>query len=348
MRTTFAAATELARSLLEHAGMPAEPAWRTSWALCLADAWGRGSHGLMRLPFYLSRLSSGGANPAATLDVVNDLGATVALDGGNGLGHWQVWEAAGAAARRARQHGIAAVSVSNSGHCGALGIYALPIVEAGLAGMVFSHGPAVIPPWGGNRPVTSTSPLAFGFPLEGRPLVVDLACSAVARGRIAEAAAAGEPLPDGWALDAEGRPTNDASAALAGMLAPLGGAKGFALALAVEGLTAGLVGPSLSTQVADPLDPSAAGRPQRIAHLVIALAPEALDGDGGSRRRLALLAESVRAAGGRLPGEAHPLPEEIPDDFELSIPDKLAASLGQQASACGLSLPGGWDQAPTS
>ncbi len=342
MRITFGSATELATGLLLSSGMPEEHASRTSWALVAADAWGRASHGLLRLPFYLARLADGGTDPRAELTKVSDRGPTLAFDGGNGLGHWQVWEAAQQAVPRARQSGLAAVSVGNSGHCGALGLYVLPAVEAGMVAMVFSHGPAVMPPWGGRAPVASTSPLAMGFPSSPRPVIVDLACSAVARGKIAEAASAGTELPEGWALDSSGQPTTDPAAALKGMLAPMGGAKGFALALAVEALTAAVVGPNLSTQVADPLDPGSTAQPQRIAHLVVVLDPQAFDVDGRSGERMQRLSQSVQSAGGRLPGADHPLPEDLGPGREVTVADRVAKQLLEEAVSRGVKAPAGW------
>jgi len=185
----------------------------------------------------------------------------------------------------------------------------------------------VMPPWEGSQPVLSTSPLAAGVPCRPRPVIVDLATSAVARGRIAERARRKEPLPPGWALDSDGVPTTDAQAALAGMLAPLGGAKGFAIALLVEALTGGLVGPALSTGVADMFDADAAGTPQRIAHLVLAIDPGRFDVDRGARHRLDELAARVVAAGGRLPGAGRRRPEEIALDEPLVIAGQTAAEL---------------------
>lgn len=342
MRVTFGSASDLATALLLSTGMPEPAARRTAWALVAADSWGRGSHGLLRLPYYLARLTDGGANPRAALTAVSDRTSTLSLDGDNGLGHWQVWEAAERAATRAGSSGLAAVAVGNSGHCGALGLYVLPLVAEGLVGMVFSHGPAVIPPWGGTSPVTSTSPLAMGFPVQPQPAIVDLACSAVARGKIAQAANAGTELPEGWALDSDGRPTTDPARALQGMLAPMGGAKGFALALAVEALTAGMIGPRLSTSVADPLDPGATGDPQSIAHLVIAIDPAAFDIDGRAGARMQELADSVERAGGRLPGSGHPLPHDLTDDSELTLPDHIGDQIRQAAADRGITTPPGW------
>jgi (2R)-3-sulfolactate dehydrogenase (NADP+) len=307
-----------ARELLITSGMEHLAAEQTAQALVLADVWGVHSHGLMRLPFYLDRLTAGGCNPAAALRTVTDTGPLVSLDGDDGLGHWQAWRAAELARDRCAGTGIAVVAVGRSSHCGALGVYTLPLIESGLIGLVFSHGPAVMPPWGGVAPVLSTSPLAAGIPCRPRPAIVDLATSAVARGRIKTAAQRGQPLAEGWAFTSSGQPTTDPVAALAGMLAPLGGAKGFALAFLVEALTAGAVGPQLSADVVDMFDPSDASRPQRIAHLVLALDPVRLDIEPGSGR-LDELGARVAAAGGRLPGSRRAVPDDVDDDAGLDV-----------------------------
>lgn len=336
MQSTVGAMRRTVARILVAAGMPDAPAERTAWALAAADAWGRGSHGLMRLPFYLDRFAGGGANPAAVLRQVSDTGPAVCYDGDNGLGHWQVWEAAQVASQRAGQYGIAAVSVGNSGHCGALGLYVAAAAEAGRAAVAFSNGPAVIPPWGGTAPVLSTSPIAFAMPDESGAVIVDMATSAVARGKIAEAAAAGRELEAGWALDADGQPTTDPAKALKGMLAPIGGAKGYALATMVELLTGVLVGTNLAGNVADPLSADAAGSAQQIGHLVIAIEPSRFDVDGHASQRMSLYANRVQAAGGRLPGAGRKLPGAIADDDTLVIPDRVADSIAEHASRLGV------------
>jgi (2R)-3-sulfolactate dehydrogenase (NADP+) len=336
-------ARELARALLEHAGLAAEHAEVTARAITLADAWGIGSHGLFRLPYYLDRMAADGYPPDAALKVCRDTGPLVFLDGGGGLGHWQVAEAAATAAERSRRYGVAAVAVSDSGHCGALGVYALEIARQGQAGLIFSNGPAALPPWGGDRALLSTSPIAAGIPLQPRPAVIDLALSTVARGKVGAKARAGEALPEGWALDRNGRPTTDPKEALAGMLAPLGGAKGYALAFMVEALTGGLVGPSLSTGVADPFDAGSHGTPQRIAHLVLALDPSlgGLDeDDAAARRRLADLADSVVAAGGRVPGAGRAAADEIDDDTPIEIDQAVLDELHARTERLGLDQKG--------
>lgn len=339
---TVGEATAFGSSLLHAAGMPEGPAHRTAWALVMADAWGLGSHGMLRLPYYLRRFASGGADPAAELRLVSESTAAAAYDGGNGLGHWQAWHAAEQAVSKASASGIAVVSVGNSGHCGSLGLYTLPMVQAGLVGLVFSNGPAVMPPWGGHAPVLSTSPLAAGVPTRPRPAIVDLATSAAARGKIAQHRASGQPLPDGWAFDAAGHPTTNADEALRGMLAPVGGAKGYAVAFLVEALTGGLVGPNLAGDVADPLSDDAAGMPQRVAHLVVALDPGAVDSNGHHQDRLAALAERIGAAGGRTPGANRRFGIDLGDDEPLVLAAPTVAAVAKSAGELGIAIPGPW------
>jgi len=329
MNLTVGQARSVASNLLQAVGLDLENAEITARAIVLADCWGVGSHGMLRLPYYLERTIAGGYPPRATMESVTDTGPVTVFDGGGGLGHWQLWKAATIASARCAQHGIAAAAVGNSGHCGALGVYTLPALQRGLVALVFSNGPAVMPPWGSSTPLLSTSPLAAGIPCEPRAAIVDMATSAVARGKIASYAQRGEPLPPGWGLDAVGEPTQDAKLALMGMLSPLGGAKGYALAFLVECLSAGLVGPTLSADVSDMFATKDASRPQRIAHLVITLDPSRLDVEGGTGapRRLADLASRLQAAGSRLPGSRRRMPDEIDDDELLNLDPSLEEDL---------------------
>jgi (2R)-3-sulfolactate dehydrogenase (NADP+) len=331
-------ARRLATDLLVAAGLAADRAETTALCIVLADVWGVGTHGLLRLPHYLRRLLAGGYPPEASLATITDTGPVLALDGGGGLGHWQLWHAGQAAAERCRQFGIAAVSVANSGHCGALGVYTVPGLEAGYLTLIFSHGPAVMPPWGSSDPLLSTSPLAAGIPVSGRPVIVDMATTTVARGKIAALARRGEPLPSGWALDASGRPTTDAQVALAGMLSPLGGAKGFALALIVESLAAGLAGPRLSVDVPDMFAAGDASRPQGLGHLLIMIDPARFGHQpGDARARLDRLAAEVTAHGGRLPGAGRSLPAELDPAAPLTVADDTMRELTTLARQLGVS-----------
>jgi (2R)-3-sulfolactate dehydrogenase (NADP+) len=320
----FDAATKLATELLMATGMAEDEAESSATCIVASDAWGIGSHGLMRLPFYLERLQAGGINPKAKLKEITNLPALRVFDGESGLGHWQVKKAADVATNIANEQGIAAVGIGRSNHCGALGIYVWPMLKENLVGIIFSNGPAVMPPWGGNKPILSTSPIAAGIPT-APPTIIDLATSAVARGKIAAKAQKNEELEPGWAFDSDGNPTLDAKVALAGMLAPLGGVKGYALAILVESLTGALIGPKLASEIPDMFDNKQAALTQDISHFVIAIKSEALSVDG--KVQLAELSTNIEAAGGRLPGKNRRNPFDISQGHDFSVADSVAVEL---------------------
>lgn len=327
-------AISTAESLLIAAGVPKEHALTTARCIVASDRWGIGSHGLMRLPFYLARLQAGGINPAAELKTITDLPSLVVFDGDDGLGHWQLHHAAELASERAMVNGIAAVGVGRSNHCGALGIYVWPMINRGLVGIAFSTGPAVMPPWGGNKALLSTSPIAAGIPTNP-PTVVDLATSAVARGKIQAKAQAGSELEPGWAFTKEGAPTTDAKEALAGMLAPLGGAKGYAVAVLVESLTGMLIGPTLAKNIPDMFAADQDRQPQQISHFVIAIDAAKLSVDGENSRTREF-EDEVKLTGGRLPGSNRVNPEKLNSDDEITITDQVAEQLKNWSQKLGI------------
>ncbi len=333
-KLTIASAIASAQSLLEAVGVPAQQAAVTARCIVASDRWGIGSHGLMRLPFYLARLQAGGIKPKAELKLITDLPSLVVFDGDDGLGHWQLQKAAEVASERAAVNGVAAVGIGRSNHCGALGIYVWPMINRGLVGIAFSNGPAVMPPWGGNKTLLSTSPIAAGIPTQP-PTVIDLATSAVARGKIQAKAQAGAELETGWAFDKAGAPTTDAREALAGMLAPLGGVKGYALAVLVESLTGMLIGPTLSKNIPDMFAADQDALPQQISHFVIAIDAAKLSVDENLARKTEFVAE-VSTAGGRLPGSNRVNPEKLNEKDEITITDQVSEQLRNWSNKMGL------------
>jgi (2R)-3-sulfolactate dehydrogenase (NADP+) len=258
----------------------------------------------------------------------------VVFDGDDGLGHWQLQKAAEVASDRAIANGIAAVGVGSSNHCGALGIYVWPMINKGLIGIAFSTGPAVMPPWGGNTALLSTSPIAAGIPTNP-PSVIDLATSAVARGKIQAKAQAGAELEPGWAFTRDGLPTTDAKEALAGMLAPLGGAKGYAIAVLVEALTGMLVGPALAKNIPDMFSADQDANPQEISHFIIAIDASKLSVDGKNSRSTDFVT-AVAEAGGRLPGANRVNPEDLNLSENITITDQVAEQLVQWSTKLGV------------
>lgn len=322
-----------ATSMLVATGVPEINAQLTARAIVTSDVWGNPSHGLMRLPFYLQRITMGGVNPGATLKTLSQRGAITSFDGEDGLGHWQVWQAAELGVQKAKEFGISLVSVKNSSHCGALGVYLYPALDAGQIAMIFTNGPAVMPAVGGNSPLLSTSPIASGVP-SNPPMIIDLSTSAVARGKIANAAKTGGSIPEGWAVNAKGEPITDAKEALMGMLAPLGGAKGFALGLMVESLSAGLSGGALSREVPDMFNPDDDTKPQGISHTIITIDPNDL-GDSASYDDFNKLAKSITETGGRVPGSKRLHPNKL-GNGDLSIAEPVLKDLNSWSEKLGL------------
>ena len=322
-----------ATAMLVAAGVPEKNAALTARAIVTSDVWGNPSHGLMRLPFYLQRITMGGVNAGANLNIISERGAITSIDGEDGLGHWQVWEAAQLGVSKAKEFGISLVSVKNSSHCGALGVYLYPALDAGQISMIFTNGPAVMPAVGGNAPLLSTSPIASGIP-SNPPMIIDLSTSAVARGKIASAAKAGGSIPEGWAVNAKGEPITDAKEALMGMLAPLGGAKGFALGLMVESLSAGLSGGALSREVPDMFNPDDDTKPQSISHTVITIDPNDL-GDSASYDDFNKLASSITQTGGRVPGSKRLHPNDL-GSGEINIAEPVLKDLDAWSKKLGL------------
>jgi (2R)-3-sulfolactate dehydrogenase (NADP+) len=323
----------IASNLLERSGVPSENAELTAKLICAADAWGIGSHGLIRLPYYLTRIAAGGINAAAQLKAEKSLPTLQVFDGQDGLGHWQLWQAAKLAANNAKEFGTAAAAVRSSAHAGALGLFTWPAIENGCLTFLFSNAPAVMPAWGGSTPLLSTSPLAIGVPGRPKQLIIDLATSAVARGKIAAKAKSGEAIPSGWALDKDGNPTTDAQAALMGMLAPLGGAKGFALAMAVETLTGGLIGPNLAKDMPDMFKPEDNGKPQKISHFVVSVNAEFID--DSEYMRISELQNNVVDSGSRVPGanKSHPL--LLSAETELNLAPEVVTDLKEWTEKLG-------------
>ena len=239
-------------------GMTREDAEVAADSLVRANLEGTESHGVSRLAIYARRIKEG--RISAKPDIrVERTGSVLRVDGGNGLGQVASYHALLAAIPVAKETGIAGVAMRNNNHFGTAAYYCQMACREGMALIVMSNSPPGIAPWGGRSAYFGTNPIAFGFPTKRKPpVIVDMSSSVVARGRIIFAAKQGLPIPEGWAIDEEGVVTTDAEAALKGAVLPLGGAKGYALALAVEimsGVLSGAAfGPHLNNlyKVGDP------------------------------------------------------------------------------------------------
>ena len=271
-------------------------------ALTQAEIDGQKGHGLSRVPSYAAQAKAGKVDGFAT-PVASQLRlGTLMIDVKHGFVFPAVDLAIQLLPGLALQTGIAAAGFVRSHHFGVVGRHVERLAEAGLVALAFANTPKAIAPWGGRRQLYGTNPIGFAAPRQGHPpIVIDLALSQVARGKILTAAQRGEPVPSSWATDADGRPTSDANAALRGALQPIGAAKGAALALMVEILAVGLTGATLSATASSFFDPD--GPPPAVGQLLIAIDPGALGGAEALAQRVAALAEAIEGDGeARLPG----------------------------------------------
>jgi (2R)-3-sulfolactate dehydrogenase (NADP+) len=299
------AAAALAAAALRAAGASAEAAHHTATALARADLDGIASHGLSRVPAYAAQLRAGKVKGEAVPAVTRPSAASVAVDAADGLAYPAIATAVSWIGSLLPQAGVVAAGVRNSHHAGALGLFVEDLArEAGAFAIAFTNSPAGIAPAGSGTPLFGTNPIAFACPMAGRdPLVIDLSLSVVARGRIMVAAQKGEPIPEGWAADAAGKPTTDAKAALAGAMLPIGGAKGAALVLMVELLTAALTASHAGFEASSFFDDK--GGPPRIGQLLLAIRPGAVgaDADTVAARVAAITGRMLAEPGVRLPGD---------------------------------------------
>jgi (2R)-3-sulfolactate dehydrogenase (NADP+) len=298
---TLAAAEDLVARALVRCRTGEGNASTVARALVAAEADGLKGHGLSRVPTYAAQARAGKVDGFATPAVTRPRPAVLAIDAAHGFAYPALEAAVSGLPELARAQGIAVAPIRRSHHCGAAGHPAERLAEAGLVALLFANTPAAMAPWGGSRAVFGTNPVAFACPLPGRePIVVDLSLSKVARGNILAARQRGERIPNGWALDAAGRPTTDPDAALAGTMLPLGDAKGTALALIVELLAAGLTGSSYAAEASSFLDVE--GAPPGTGQLIVAFDPAALGGPDAVARFAALALSIEEQPGARLPG----------------------------------------------
>lgn len=298
---TLAEAREFVVEHLMAANVSAENAADVADALVKAEADGLKGHGLSRVPSYAAQARSGKADGHAVPVVSRPKPGVVVVDAKGGFAYPALNQGIETLIPVTREQGIAVLGVHHSNHCGVAGHHVERLADAGLVAMMFANAPASIAPWGGNRALYGTNPIAFAAPLYGQaPIVIDLSVSKVARGNIMAAAQRGDPIPEGWALDPDGNPTTDAQAGLKGTMLPMGDAKGTALALMVEILSATLIGANHSYDASSFFDGD--GNPPGTGQLIIALDPSAFA--PGFAERFAGLAEAIEVQdGARLPGQ---------------------------------------------
>lgn len=327
--------------MLHACGLPAEDAEAAASCLVFANLRGVDSHGVLRLMQYARALAEGEINARPQVRLLQRRGAVALVDADGGYGFRPTRMAMAAAMEAARQFGLGAAGVRNSHHFGMAATYVLPAAAAGLVGMLYTTTEPLIAPPGGVKARVGNNPYAIAVPGDP-PIVLDMALSRVALGRIRLAAAEGRPIPEGWAYDGGGRPTADAAEALrAGLLAPVGDYKGYGLSVIAEILAGVMTG--------SPFGLSARAHARReggVGHLALAIDPSFF-GD-----------VSAFAAGvGRLAEEIYGVPRAegtdavyLPGDIErgvlaqrqrdgIPVSDELAGQLDTLADGLGVPRP---------
>jgi len=282
--------------IFEKTGVPTEHARLAAANLIEADLRGVFSHGVVRLPIYVKRLLDGGTNPKAKVSILRQTRTTAVVDGDNGLGHYVGIKAMEIALDKAHDGDCVFVAVRRSNHFGTASHYAEMAARQNMIGFSFTIGALNhMAPWGGAEAVLGNNPFAIALPTrEGFPVVLDMACSVAARGKIIVAAKEGRSIPADWATGIDGQPTTDAVEALKGFMMPVGGPKGYALTLTVGLLSAMLSGAAFGRDMGDLYEKTATE--QNSGHLFGVLPIASFDDMGAYFDRVAKGIADIRGA----------------------------------------------------
>ncbi len=345
-RVDARALADFVAAVYASAGVPPADAGLMADSLVQADLWGHQSHGVLRTGWYLARLESGVMKALTSPRPVVDAGAVAVIDGDGGVGQVLAAHAARDAVERSRRHGVAAVAVRNSNHFGTCMYYTRMGVPAGCVMFLTTNGGPAIAPWGGKQKLVGTNPWSVAAPAGQRPpLMMDMANTAVARGKIYLARNRTERIPAGWAIDAEGRPTTDPQAAIDGIILPMAGHKGYAIAVAMDMLAGVLSGSAFLSAVHGPYETA---KVSGAGHMFIAMKIEAFQPLAEFNARMERFIHELKsvplAQGAQevfYPGEIEARNDALNRTEGLLLPGDTLADLARIAANRGLAVP--WD-----
>lgn len=323
--------------------VPAADAATIAELMTRADVQGSDGHGVFRLPQYIRRIKGGAVNVHPDIHIVREAAGMALVDGDNGMGHLVMRFAAEKAIEKAKQAGVAWVGVKWSNHAGPASLYAGMPPEHGMIGLYLAVGNANhLPPWGGIEMLLSTNPIAVALPAGEEPaLVLDMATTVAAYGKVKTKAQRGEMMPEGWMIDREGRPLTDPKRSNEGFLLPIGGYKGYGLAL-IFGLLAGtLNGAAMGRDVVDfNADDTT---PTNTGHVIVAIDVAAFQPLAAFKESVDRLVRDIRASKRlpgvdriRLPGESSHAARADRTRNGIPLPAALAASLARLAEDLGV------------
>jgi L-2-hydroxycarboxylate dehydrogenase (NAD+) len=281
-------------------GLPAKDATTCAQLMTRADLQGADGHGIFRLPQYIRRIKGGAVNVKPQVRVAREAAGMALVDGDNGMGHVVMSFAARTAIEKAKTAGVAWVGVNRSNHAGPASLYAAMPLEHDMIGLYLAVGNANhMAPWGGVDLLLSTNPIAVAVPGTEGPIVLDMATSVAAYGKVKTAAQLGQAMPEGWMIDHQGKPLTDPKRAAEGLLVPIGGYKGYGLALLIGLLAGSLNGAAMGSETidfnADDTTPTNTG------HAIVALSIAAFGEVDDFKRRVDKLVREIRRSK-RMPG----------------------------------------------
>jgi L-2-hydroxycarboxylate dehydrogenase (NAD+) len=321
-RVPVPALVAFATSAFARAGVPQADAAKAGPLLIESDLNGSDGHGIFRLPQYIGGLRSGRVDPKGEVKVDIDGPATAHIDGGNALGHLVMARATEVAIEKAKTQGAAWVGVRGSNHAGAASIWASQMLPHDMIGIYLAVGSNnFMAPWGGFERLLGTNPIAFAVPgLEEPPILFDMATSIAANGKVQMAQQRGEPMPEGWVIDAQGRPITDPNRADEGVLLPIGDYKGYGLSLMI-----GLIGATLNGGQfgREPTNPKASNTGQAVLALQISRFGDVT----AFKRQVDVIARDIRGSG-KLPGVS-----------EIRLPGDRAYAVRQERTRDGVPVP---------
>ena len=295
-------------------GMSGEDAGLLAETLVHADLRGVHSHGTLRVPDYVKKLTKDGVNPRGRPRIVGGRGAAIVIEADNSMGQIAGTFAMEAAISGARDHGLAFAAVRGSNHCGAMDWYTLMAARADMVGLAGTNALPTMAPWGGAEKIVGINPLSVAFPANrSKPFVLDIAFGATAHGKIRVYHQKGSPIPEGWAFDKNGRPTTDAAAALEGLIQPIGGHKGIGLGMAVGMLSSLLSGAAYGTESGTMIDGANVGTD---GHFFMAINVAAFGDAGDFKRRVDGIVAEVHGSRRGPDADRLLVPGEVEGEFE--------------------------------
>ncbi len=326
MHLTLAAAETLVFDTLTRNRVSETNARSVARALIAAEAAGQGGHGLRRVEAYSLQARSGKVDGFATPLMTRPFAGVLQIDACHGYAYPAIDLALSEIPAIASEQGIALASFRRSHHAGVLGLTVERLAEAGLVALMMANAPGAMAAWGGRKPVFGTNPIAFAAPVPGAdPVVIDMALSLVARGKVMAAKQKGVPIPDNWALDRNGDPTTDPVEALAGTMMPAGEAKGAALAMMVEILAGALTGSNPAFEASSLFDEK--GASPALGHMLIVINPLASGGAVVAERMSRLADEISSDPGVRLPGRRGQAARRDAIENGIEVEDELLEAI---------------------